>query len=48
MSLTETRVEDFFNEKIEEDFMKYGDGGGIDNLLDPDQEAPWGESEEDV
>jgi predicted nucleotidyltransferase len=46
MSLSEASVEDFFREKSEEDYMEYGDGGGIDSLLDPKQEAPWGEIEE--
>jgi predicted nucleotidyltransferase len=49
MSLTEVHVEDFFKEKADEDYMRYGDGGGINSLLDPNEEAPWGEVEkEDV
>ena len=48
MSLTEAYIKDYFiekNSKTSSDHMEFGDGGGIEALLDLDTEAPWGEIE---
>lgn len=41
MSLNEMYLKDYFNEQVDDEHMIYGDGGGIDSLLDDSVPAPW-------
>ena len=46
-SLTETYVKDYFNELTDPDRYEFGDGGGVERLLDDSVPAPWDKEEED-
>jgi predicted nucleotidyltransferase len=46
-SLTETYVKDYFNELTDPDRYEFGDGGGVERLLDDSAPAPWDKEEED-
>ena len=46
-SLTETYVKDYFNELADPDRYEFGDGGGVERLLDDSVPAPWDKEEED-
>ena len=37
----EIYLKDYFNEQIDDEHMIYGDGGGIDSLMDDSVPAPW-------
>ena len=41
MSLNEMYLKDYFNEQVDDEHMIYGDGGGIDSLMDDSVPAPW-------
>ena len=45
-SINESQVKDYFNNSIDPEYLKYGDGGGVGSLLDNQVPAPWGETEE--
>jgi len=48
MSLNEAYIKDYFIEKdsnMDSDYLEYGDGGGIESLLDLEADAPWGDTE---
>tara|TARA_Y100000114_G_C11731938_1_gene314094 strand:+ start:157 stop:1026 length:870 start_codon:yes stop_codon:yes gene_type:complete len=41
MSLNEMYIRDYFNTAKDPDYLEFGDGGGVDSLLDETQPAPW-------
>jgi len=45
MSINEGYVKDYFNELTAPDRYEFGDGGGIDNLMDDNVPAPWEKEE---
>ena len=45
MSLNESNVKDYFNELVDPDRYEFGDGGGIESLLDDNVPAPWEKEE---
>lgn len=45
MSLNESNVKDYFNELVDPDRYEFGDGGGIETLLDDNVPAPWEKEE---
>ncbi len=45
MSLNESNVKDYFNELVDPDRYEFGDGGGIERLLDDSVPAPWEKEE---
>jgi len=47
MSLNEAFLKDYFNEQKDEEYMIYGDGGGIDALMDDSIPAPWEKDKKD-
>ena len=41
MSLNEMYLKDYFNNKKDPEHLKYGDGGGVEQLMDENIPAPW-------
>jgi hypothetical protein len=48
MSIQETYIKDYFNSNKDSEHMEFEEKYDLEDLLDPDGPAPWGETEDDV
>jgi predicted nucleotidyltransferase len=48
MSIQETYIKDYFNSNKDSEHMEFEGKYDLEDLLDPDGPAPWGETEDDV